>query len=925
MLRLFWCLLFVTSLGCTDSKSVDVNDAMPPDGGLMDAGQFDVCEFPQECPGGDCILGECIYAQPSPCGDGQTCPEGEVCSQELEYFCASECEIDRTCPLRPRPCSGVYCPRAMTCIDGLCVNECVTDQDCGRGHCQRGICIPMPEVFSDVLGGPVGTPGTVFAGASVVPFKFPVGVSMAGFINRVGASTPYAKALGGSDRVLERQDVRVLTISTDKELVIFLRVPLAWSTDYMRSLTAIKLQNLTRSEAHPNGVNYLESLVMVATHSHSQPARFWHLVPELGLGAFGFGAFSKSLVEIYTDVFADAVYESLNNMGPARVGWSVLDDIDPEEHIHANRRPMGPPIIDDRLLLLRVDDPSGTPLAGLVSFGIHGTHMNDTWITGDVAAGIERIASAKFTERSGRPVPILFANGNAGNISPTGDDVSSADHAQVQIVGHRLYPFIERAWAQAQPRADVDLELVTRRVPVTYELLGYDRDAREFRDNQGDPYIYGGYYCLDTDPPAGGFQDGALNCRASADLLGWPIPNVHKAVLSAIRLDGLFLTTLPGEPTSSLGLRLGDWVEMDARAAGWPDARSYNLGYSQSHHLYLLDGNDWWQGGYEASNNWFGWKLGGYFIRASRRLAQQLLTPDVESNETGIKPMLWPDLEDDEVSPTQSIVEYGTVYEQPESRIQRGGLVSISWEGGHPAVDLPRVSVQIQRADSWASVGAIRGQPLDDSGFGSLLTYVGDYGEQHGWRFQLEIPFELPVGDYRLLVDGASRSNGETIAYQIASGPFEVEPASLRLSMRVQPESGHQLLVNYPHGPTNDTGANAFEELKAKGTNWRHGLAPIEASARAYSFILGGRLEDGLIQLRCTRVDGGLYSQDDLEPVPGTTPLRLVTARDESGEEQITDIPVWLTSVVDMPPGGSFQDCSVIDEYGNNGTIRIEP
>ena len=48
---------------------------------------------------------------------------------------------------------------------------------------------------------------------------------MAGFIGREGPDTPYAKALGGSDRVLDRQDVRSIVISTDEDLLILVRFP----------------------------------------------------------------------------------------------------------------------------------------------------------------------------------------------------------------------------------------------------------------------------------------------------------------------------------------------------------------------------------------------------------------------------------------------------------------------------------------------------------------------------------------------------------------------------------------------------------------------------------------------------------------------------------------------------------------------------
>ncbi len=861
------------------------------------------CEWASECPGGDCIDGVCRFDAPQRCEQGAACPAGETCSLDHYEYCATPCEAEETCPLRPRPCAlATRCPRSMLCVDGLCVNECVTDQDCGSGHCIEGQCLPFPDILNGDLPAPIGQPGQVYVGASVLPLNFPVGVSMAGYIGRVGPTTPYNKSLGGSDRVLERQDVRVITVATDEQLLILLRMPLCWSTDYLRTLTAIKLQALTVDDAHPNGINYLDNIVSGATHSHSQPGRFWHILPSLGLGVFGYGTFSMEMVERYAEHFARAIKDALDSMEPGRVGWHVIDDFDPDERIHNNRRGQYEPVVDDRLLVWRVEDLDGRPIAGLVNLAIHGTMIQKTWITGDAAAGIEWAATQALSARTDRLAPVLFMNGNAGNVSPRADDSVKTEWGKIQMVGQRLLPIFERAWDAAEPVANPKLEVVTKRIPVTYDLLEYDRSVNEFRDPQGVPYLYGGYFCVTEDARGDGYMDGDLGCRAHTDILGWPVPNVHKAVLSAIRLDDLVVTTLPGEPTSSLGLRLAAEVEADARDAGYPDVRSMNFGYSQDHHLYLLEPNDWWQGGYEASNNWFGWKLGSYLVRNSRLLSRQLFTEEIEDNDTGIKPMWWPGLEDDTVLATATLSRLGEFIFQSAETMRRGQVLTLKWSGGHPGVDLPQVTlVEVDAAGAQSPALRPNGQPYDDAGFESMILYEGDYEADHTWVVRWEMPHALPTGRYHLIVEGNAVQDEAVIRYSIESATLSVEPAELKIRDMALEDGVLAFMVNYADGPTNDDGATPFETLEPLGLLLH--VSPsdrIDGHLRRWSFVLGQAVNDPLAEVQI-RVDGEVVSTSMVALTPGEVTRRLVTERAADGAETIVELPGWASARAELP------------------------
>lgn len=408
-------------------------DQGAPDAGSDAAPVEGPCTYPADCPGGDCVDGTCSYDVQTECpgGDPAPCADGETCERyATRYWCTTAGEKAGTERQRPHPCrTHVECGWGSVCHDGRCIEACTTDLDCAAdGHCIDGQCLPLP---TDLLKGdapaPLGQPGQLYAGVGWVPLDYPVGVSLAGYGARPGPRTPYSSVLGGSDRFFEGQDVRALVLSSDEDTLIFLRIPLSWSTDYLLTLTAMRLQELTKSAEHPNGINYHSKLVTSATHSHSQPARYWYLLPNTGFAVAGYDNYSAEMAHRYADSFARAAYQALQSMQPAKFGWKMVEDVDPEGRIHSDRRGANPDFKDDRMLVWRVDDLQGRPLAGMIRIAMHGTHMLHPWVTGDAPGGVETVVTEKLSQHANRPVPVMFVNGNAGDVSPRGDNAVAED------------------------------------------------------------------------------------------------------------------------------------------------------------------------------------------------------------------------------------------------------------------------------------------------------------------------------------------------------------------------------------------------------------------------------------------------------------------------------------------------------------------
>ena len=924
----------------TDSTLIRFDQGGPDEGPQSDAGPVDMavnqCRYPADCPGGDCIEGRCVADAPvrclpgdacdddAACADGRSCvdgkcrrdcPDDEICGALTNNFwCERPCEIDRTCPVRSHACTTHRsCNTQQVCVEGRCIMACTHDGECpAEGYCYEGECRPHP---GDLLDGEFATPlapapGRIFAGVGVVPLSYPVGVSMAGFGGRVGPRNPYALALGGSDRVFERQDARVIVLSTDDDLAVLLRLPLCWSTDYLITRTAVKVQAQT-------GIDYSRKIITFGTHSHSQPGRFWNLAPEAGFGGFGFGKFSNEMVERYSDAFAAAIVAALRDLQPARVGWHLNPAFDPERRIHSNRRSNGPDITDDRMLVMRIDDADGRPMAALVNLAIHGTHMNLPWITGDVAGAIEVVATEGLSAEAGHFVPVLFANGTAGNISPRGDDNTNVDWGKMQVVGHRVWPIFKAGWDAATPDIDPPLEVVQRRIPVNYELLGYDLAVPEYRHN-GKALEYGGFQCVPAERGEGepDYVDGMLGCVIDLHAFrGVPTVQAHKTVLGAFKLGNLVVTTLPGEPTSQVGQELTRFIKEDAAAAGADPIEVAHFGYSNDHHLYLTLEDDWFRGGYEAAQSLWGWRLGRYFVENSRALAAQFLTPETESNATAIKPTVWPNLEDDRIEPTTGAVP-AIIVSVPEAT-RRGRLVEMRWNGGHPGADLPVVALEIE--EDGVFVPAIRnGQPFDTRGFETLMFYTGNYLRQHVWVVRWELPWDMPLGNYRMVVDGKHWRDGSAAPYHLDGAAFGLRPAQLVAREVSRVDGRIALKINYPDGPSNDDGVSAFDGLQPRG-HWLRLDAEKSWGGvlKAWSFLLGPDVPLDGIQVTVDAIA--------IEHIaaPDVIDRGLITSRTADGSAGTDQLPGWESTRVeaDLPEGAQY--VRVADAHGNAVVIDL--
>ncbi|MCC7386068.1 MAG: neutral/alkaline non-lysosomal ceramidase N-terminal domain-containing protein [Deltaproteobacteria bacterium] len=734
----------------------------------------------------------CSSEDPTPpaqtCAYHEDCAGGGVCFRGQCYGTAT-CFDRGQCTQVP-VCEGGRC----ICPDEVrrCLPVCTYDDECSAdGQCLNGVCTPYgPQFLAPAPGGGAKKPLEV--GIGQVYLDFPVGVSLAAYGNRRGPNTPYQGSLGGSNGWFDRPDVRALAFDDGEELFVLLRLPLGWTTDEMLTETALKVQQRT-------GLNLLNRIVTSATHSHSEPARWWHLVVGLNFGIFGYDEFNYEIFDRVTTSFADAVVMALETRAPARFGWTVIDDFDPTGNIHHDRRERNNGLpgyrqVDDRLFILRVDDMSGAPVAVLAHLGLHGTlFSNDNpIITGDAPGGIEeeltRLASAKYQ----REVLGIFLQGNAGDVSPAGGPYGHTLLEQLQRIGVETWKLIEPKLDAIETKSDIEVDVVTGRVPIGHDVLygpGEFRDKNVTCEDTPDYFRYGAFQCtegyLDDEDPATMFTDGDLKCVFGVECLttGYPVPQFQKTVLSVARLGDLLLPTMPGEPLSEFGLQVAERVK--AAVPGVRDA--FVLGYSQDHHFYLTTEADFLQGGYEPSRAIWGWKMAPYFADKSVELAQELTKPAAERawDNGNLKPMSWPVSEEDRVrvAPTETAGDPAGVKTDVPERVERLEVVTFAWNGGHPGIDQPRITLEREDGTGSGFVDVERpgGWAYNDASFEMLVRYDGKCTKRncqdHAWRVEWEDTREFPAGRYRFRAEGHALKGGQVVEYTARSRTFTLAPS----------------------------------------------------------------------------------------------------------------------------------------------------
>lgn len=912
-------LFLAAAAGCdSDSGTIitdtDTTDGQPdgdtadPEPGDGDEGETDEepgmsCVYASDCAADlsqDCVEGRCV--ETVGCRDTMQC-------EDFSLICAKKVDWDAI-------------PKV-----GRCLKMCNHDGECpADGHCMNGYCQRYPREASEV-GTPLkaGTDAVapLRAGLGLAAMDYPIGMTLGGYGTRRGNISPYQKKMGGSSGVYERQYFKALTLDNGRDALILVRLPTIFPTDFIH-------HGVVKRVAEVTGRDISRHLILTANHSHCSPARFWTILPGRGFGSLGMDDYLYESYKRMVDSIAEAVVASLNELKPAKLSYVIDENFDPQNRINRDRRqsndclaidgthlPAGQckKFKDPFLFMMRVDDFTAPadpkPMALLVNFAAHGTidGGTDTYSTGDTGTGVELAGQDLFEAETGKKIEVMFFQGMAGDVSPAGDDLGHQHQTQQYVLGSRVYrDWIKKYWDElGQKLTDtVEFEIVQQRIPISRSEIGYrDDEFWSVGKNSGQadaqleigaprrgPHRFGAFQCgaartdLDDTDPDTKIVDGKLGCvLVMESLVGWPLTEFTKTHLAAFRIGvgsgaskrNLVVPTLPGEPLSAVGVDLVNKMEAKlnqiSRDAGRNETYDVVVfGYSQDHQFYLTLPEDWYQGNYETTMCVWGPKFAEWLISKSVKLAETLATPETENLKNNIKPFWFPEAFTQPFrKPLVTARDAIRVTKQPGAEWKRSTKQTVTWIGGDPAIDMPRVMLQ-RKGDNgqFADVATPTGRAFSDERHNIQLDWENpdlnnpnsNLPNENRWTATIEDGPRLAGGTYRVRITGRrcvsdecrafaeNRSDAASEAYELTTEPFDVTSADIvvhpiaetpgdpRATAVAAPEGGVWKLkagLAYGPQPTNDTGSTAvFANLETRAISVTDTEVPAEVGGRVH-------------------------------------------------------------------------------------------
>lgn len=598
------------------------------------------------------------------------------------------------------------------------------------------------SVYSAALKIPIGIPTAGYG--QTVPDDDPGSPFASKFPATRGLHTPLrAKVI-----ILETKDGKTLTLLGLDSVGVDINFYRTMKEKIAKELGAQKAKN--------------HFLVMAGTHTHAGPGR-------LGRNPFFWVAtdvYNEWFFQYLTDQMFQIWKEARKHSFKAKLGFGMVN----AGMVINDRRCENPPAKDDMLRFIRLDDDKGKVRAVIINFNIHGTILggDNHYFSVDAPGLIE----LKMEEQFDHPVLSVLVQSTAGDISPNDPKNYPLKWDKMESIGQEVANVLMPELQKTKTADVTTLKTVEFNIPLSRAALGYK--DKEF------PYEYGAYVCgmqgslCDDDYTTP--QKAMLTCPVYGKQYHTPETYVAGIVLS----DWLILT-LPGEPTTPLGDDLRDKIKKELgtdKVMLW--------GYAEDHLGYLLLSWDWWQGGYEASMNGWGWKMGEYIEDKSLAVAKFLLKGEALPQLPPVEPRAFK--ERTLTEPEKEIAEKSGTVEEDAKNADDGA--HFKWLGGDAGVDFPEVVVEEKVKGAWKPVLQKNGIPLTQNHYSVFLNFVADPNYKQNkelktrkfhwevvWRAVRPVPstLVLEAQEYRFSVRGNAYDGSAVKSYAVTSSSFSLK------------------------------------------------------------------------------------------------------------------------------------------------------
>jgi neutral ceramidase len=548
-----------------------------------------------------------------------------------------------------------------------------------------------------------------------------------------------------------------------------------------------------------------DHLLISATHTHGGPGAIQQ-PPAHGLLVGD--NYDPRVVKRTVDGIVKAISDAQARLGPARVaigqgrlvGASANRSLQPHigdpcpdpaavndgttcDHNPGGESPLSPHAINPIMTMVRADRTDGIPLGAWTSFAIHGTVFgaDNLLFTGDNQGIAERLVEQGIAARAaargirlpqGWQIVDAYANGTEGDIAPhcVGyNDFSCAEQTGTLQAKAQLGLYDSLG---TQLRNDLPLDA---RLDVLYmdggggtspvAILGAGPDCPLGRP----PFDM---YPLNDPIPGQGRKCPFLPLTGMGPQWFW---------IQVMRIGDYVLANVPGEMTVQMGRRLRQRVLASAANRG-PDGKpvvnhALIVGLANDYMSYLTTPEEYDYQYYEGTFTLWGRQEGPLMAERIGALSDRMLRG--QPGPSFLEPPDTSGTQADNVSPATQAVSLvppnrapGTIVAQPPPSVRRGDVVTSSWVGGQPSVEVTPneafVTTQHWASRRWQTV-------FTDESFQDITDYARDGVEDH-WDTRWDVPLDAPAGAYRFVVTGKAYVDGVVRPYAVTSSTFRVIP-----------------------------------------------------------------------------------------------------------------------------------------------------
>ena len=367
-----------------------------------------------------------------------------------------------------------------------------------------------------------------------------------------------AKALA-----LKKGNEKYLIITID-----ILGLPSNFKADLLKRVekSGWKERNLTLLPSHSHG-----SLEMAAINSKNVFG-----VPQIGI-------FQPELLAFLLDKIEKLVSDADRNYRDVKIGTASVK----LDGLNRNRR--RDKIIDNELIVTRIDLANGLPMAALVNWTAHPTFIGDADML--LSAEWPGYLQTEMEKSIGKGVTVMYYNGAEGDQSPVYD--SGIDpYRKIQVYGKMI--------------AEKALDVYNTIRPAAVSELAYNYETIDLPEQVAHPDFM----------KTGGSEYG-LNEQTAGIIMKAMGP--ERVGMGAVRIGDFVLVGIPGEMTAELGVAVKESLRNGR-------VKHVAIGGLANEWISYILAEDKYTGGggYESSVSFYGPKLGEIIKEAAVKIATPL-------------------------------------------------------------------------------------------------------------------------------------------------------------------------------------------------------------------------------------------------------------------------------------------------------------